>query len=130
MYFWSYGLWKTWLDKYLKESVLEDPSTSNMVNGPKDCSKLNDSTFTILIRPSEDNSGLKSFWEWYAKSWDCWLTHWHSITSIFFLIETIYGNALWSNHLRSEKYVLNFFFRFLNFDSILKFFKKKIAFIA
>ena len=28
---------KTWLDKCLKSSVLEDPSTSNMVNLPKHC---------------------------------------------------------------------------------------------
>ena len=28
---------KTWLDKCLKNLVLEDPSTSNMVNVPKHC---------------------------------------------------------------------------------------------
>ena len=36
---------KTWLDKCLKSLVSEDPSTSNMVNGAKHCSKLNE---TIL----------------------------------------------------------------------------------
>ena len=35
MYFRNYGLRKTWLDKCVKNSVLEDPSTGNMVNGPK-----------------------------------------------------------------------------------------------
>ena len=34
MYFLTYGLGKTWLDKCLQSPVPEDPSTSNMVNGP------------------------------------------------------------------------------------------------
>ena len=37
MYFRNYGLQKTWLDECLKRSVLEDPSTNNVVNGPKHC---------------------------------------------------------------------------------------------
>ena len=37
-----------WLDKCLKSPVLEDPSKSNMVNGPKHCSNLHDSTFIII----------------------------------------------------------------------------------
>ena len=48
MYFWSYGLGKTWLDKRLKSPVSEDPSTSNMVNGPKQCWNLDDSNFTTF----------------------------------------------------------------------------------
>ena len=49
MYFWTYGIRKTWLDKCLKSPVWEDPSTSNMENGPNHCWNLNDSTFTIFI---------------------------------------------------------------------------------
>ena len=30
MYFWTYGIGKTWLDKYLKNPVSEDNSTTNM----------------------------------------------------------------------------------------------------
>ena len=30
MYFWTYGIEKTWLNKCLKNQVSEDPSTSNM----------------------------------------------------------------------------------------------------
>ena len=55
MSFRTYGLRKTWLDKYLRRSVSEDPLTSNMVNGPKYCSKLNKSTFTIFVDLCEDN---------------------------------------------------------------------------
>ena len=51
MYFWTYGLRKTWLDKCLKSPVWEDPSTSNMENGPNHCWNLNDSTFIIFIYP-------------------------------------------------------------------------------
>ena len=49
------------MDKCLKRPVSEEPSTSNMVNGPKHCLELNDTAFTILIHPCEDNAGLKVF---------------------------------------------------------------------
>ena len=68
MFFWTDGLWKTWLDTRLKRIVSEDPSTSDMVNGPRYCLKLNDITFTIFIDPSEGNSFWKSLSEWYANS--------------------------------------------------------------
>ena len=55
MYFWTYGLQKTWLDKCLKSPLLEDTSTSNMVSGPKHCWNLNDGAFIIFIDPREDN---------------------------------------------------------------------------
>ena len=56
MYFWTYGHGKMWLDKCLKSPVSEDPLTSNMLNVPKHCLNLNDSTFTIFIGPCEGNS--------------------------------------------------------------------------
>ena len=42
MYFRNYGLrktWfrKTWLDNCVESPVSEDPSTNNMINGPKHC---------------------------------------------------------------------------------------------
>ena len=40
---------KTCSDKCLKNLVSEDPSTSNMVNGPKHCSNLHHITFIIII---------------------------------------------------------------------------------
>ena len=55
MYFWTYGLRNTWLDKCLKSPVSEDPSTSNTAKGPKNCWKLDDSALTIFIDPCEDN---------------------------------------------------------------------------
>ena len=68
LYFWSYGLQKTWLDKFLKSPISEGPPTSNMVNEPKHFSKLNDSPFAIFIGPCEYSWGLKSLSEPYAKS--------------------------------------------------------------
>ena len=67
MYSRSYGLRKMWLDKYLKSLVSEVPSTSNMVNGPKHCWNVNDSTSAAFIDFCEGNSGWKSLSEWYAK---------------------------------------------------------------
>ena len=55
MYFQNYGLRKTWLDKYLKTAASQYPSTSNMVNGPKNCSNLNDSAFPIFFNHCERN---------------------------------------------------------------------------
>ena len=130
MYFWTYGLRKTWLGKRLKSPLSEDPSTSNMVNGPKHCWNLNDSTFTIFIDRCEENHALKIFCDWYWKSSDCFLTHWLPMTSILFLTEAIYCNIFRCNYLRNEKYFMNFFFNFLNLDSILNIFKKKMTLIA
>ena len=55
MYFLSYQLRNTWLDKCLKSPLSDDLSISNKVNGPKHCSMLNDSIFTIFIDPCEEN---------------------------------------------------------------------------
>ena len=60
MYFLTYGLRKMWLDKCLTVPVSEDPSTSNIVNGPKHCCNLNDSTFIIFIDHCDWNSVDKS----------------------------------------------------------------------
>ena len=60
MYFRNYGHRKTWLGKCLKSPVLEEPLTSNVVNGPKHCFNLNDSTFTMFIDECETNSLGKS----------------------------------------------------------------------
>ena len=68
MYFWTYRLRKTWLDKCLKSLVSEDFSASNMVNGAKHCSKLNETIFTGLISACADSSDCKGLSEWYAKS--------------------------------------------------------------
>ena len=59
--------WKTWLEKCLIGPISEDPSTNNMVNRPKHCWNLNDSTLTIFIDPCESNSGWKSLSELYTK---------------------------------------------------------------
>ena len=42
MYFRNYGLRKTWLDKSLKSSLSEEPSTCNMVNDLKELRNLNE----------------------------------------------------------------------------------------
>ena len=48
MYFRNYGLPKTWLDQSLKSPVSEDPTKSNMVNAPKHCSNLKDTSLPYL----------------------------------------------------------------------------------
>ena len=46
---------KTWTDKCLKSPVSEDPSTSNMVNLPKQCWNLHDSIFIKFIDQCQVN---------------------------------------------------------------------------
>ena len=57
----NYKLRKTWLGICLKSPVSEDPLTGNMVNGPKHCSNLNDSTVTIFSDHFEGKGFGKSF---------------------------------------------------------------------
>ena len=49
MYFRNYGLQKTWLDQCVKGPVSEDPTKSNMVNAPKHCSNLKDTSLPYLL---------------------------------------------------------------------------------
>ena len=130
MYFRTYGLPKTLFVKRLKSDVLEDPSTSNMINGPKRFWNLGESTFTIFIGPCEDSPGWKSFSEWYAKSYDCLLTHSLPIIGILFLTEPIYCNIFRCNYVRNERLFLNFFWHFLHLGSILNIFKKRTTALA
>ena len=55
MYFRNYGLRRTWLDQFLKSPGSGDPSTGNMVTGPKQSCNLNDSTFTTFLDHWEGN---------------------------------------------------------------------------
>ena len=49
MHFRNYGLPKTWLDQCLKSPVSEDSTKSNMVNAPKHCSNLKDTSLPYLL---------------------------------------------------------------------------------
>ena len=64
-----------WLDKCLKSPISENPSTGNMINGPKYCFNPIDSTFTVFIDLYESNWVGKRLWmllsifEMYVKFW-------------------------------------------------------------
>ena len=49
MYFRNYGLPKTWLDQCLKSLFSENRTKSNMVNAPKHCSNLKDTSLPYLL---------------------------------------------------------------------------------
>ena len=49
MYFRNYGLQKTLLDQCLKVPVSDDPTKSNMVNTPKHCSNLKETSLPYLL---------------------------------------------------------------------------------
>ena len=127
MYFWTYGLRKNWLHKCLKRLLSEEFSTSNMVNEPKCCWNLNDSTFTKFIDHCEGNL-VGSYW--CAKSLDCLLTRWLQMTSILFLIETIYCNIFRCNYLRKKKFFFLYFVAFWKSKLNFPHFQKKDHLIA
>ena len=49
MYFRNYGLPKTWLDQCLKSPVSEDSTKSSMVNVPKYCRNLKETSLPYLL---------------------------------------------------------------------------------
>ena len=55
MYLRNYGFQNTWLDKCLWSPVSKNTLTGNVVNKPKHCFNLNESTFTIFIDHCEGN---------------------------------------------------------------------------
>ena len=52
------------------------------------------------------------------------------MTSILFLMEATYCNIFRFKYLRNEIYFLIFFLHFLNLDTILKIFQKKMTLLA
>ena len=102
----------TWLDKCLKSPVSEDSSKKNMVNGLKHCWNLHQSAFIIFIDYCHGNWVGKSLFYWHDKSWECLLAHWMPMTSILFLIGTIWRYQLRCNYLRNKKLFLKFFVLF------------------
>ena len=125
MYFRNYRPRKTQLDKCLKSTVWDDPSTANMVNRPKHWFNLNASIFTIFIDHCEGNWVAKSHSQWHAKSEDFLLTHWLLMISILFLVQTIQWKQFRCIYRKNKKLFLNFFVHFSNLHQILNIFKKR-----
>ena len=130
MYFRTHGLRKPSLHKCLKGPVSEATLTSNKVNGPKHWWNLSYGTFIRFIDTCEENYGWKILSDWYAKSWDCFLTHRLPVTSIPFLTDATYCNIFRCIYLRNDKFFLSLFLHFLNLDSSFKIFNKTTILIA
>ena len=116
---------KTWSDKCLKSPVSDDPLTSNMVNVQKRSWNQHHSIFSIFIDHRQVNWVPKSLSSIHVKSWDCFLTHWLTMKSILFLIETIERYQFRCNYLRKKEHFLNFLLHFWNVYQILNILKKK-----
>ena len=129
MYFSTYGVRKTCLDKCLKNPLSEVPSTSNMVNEPKHSWNLKDSTFTMFINVFEGNWGWKSLWV-ICKILGLFV---NPLTSNdkYSLLNT--GNLLQQFQMQlfqKQKQHPNLFLHFLNFVSIFNILKKTMTLIA
>ena len=130
MHFLTYGIRKTSSDKCFKSPVWEDPSTSNMENGPNHCWNLNDSTFIIFIYPIWRPFRLKkSLWV----IWKILILFFNALTADdkYSFLNT--GNLLQHFQMQlSQKWKIfcQFFLHFRNFDSFLTTFNKKMTLIA
>ena len=99
--------------------------TSNMVNVPKHCWYLHQSTFIRFIDHCQGNWVGKSLSYWQAKSWDCLSADWLSMTSILFLMKTIKRYQFRCSYLRNKKTFSQFFAVFWKPRLNFKHFPKK-----
>ena len=123
MYFWTYGLRKTWLDKSLKSLVSEDPSTSK--HGKR----------AEALLKSERHHLYSIYWSlWNQFRWKRCLLVICKILGLF--VNTLTAEDKFSllnrdnlqEQLRCKywkKAFLNFLFHFRNLDSILNINKKR-----
>ena len=75
---------KTSSDKRLRSPVLEDLSTSNLINVLNHCCVLRQSIFIMFIDHCQVRWAGESLFFWYSKSWDCLLSNWLPMKSILF----------------------------------------------
>ena len=124
IYFRKYGLGKTWFHKYLKSPVLEDSAICNIVNSPKHCWYLLDSTFVIINYYCEENWVGKSLPEWYVKSKDCFFVTLPAEDRYSLLNR---DNLTAPIQMPLPNYIIKFFLRFWNLYRILNIFQKTMA---
>ena len=116
---------KSQSDKCLKSLVLQDASTSKVVNVPKHSWNLHHSIFIIFIDHCQVNRVGNILSYWHAKSGDCLLTHWLPMKSKFFFIGTIYRYQLRCNYLRTKNFFIIFLLQFWNLNYLLNILKKR-----
>ena len=115
----------------LKSPVSEEPSTSKTVNRRNNVEIWTNPPLPYLsVTMKAINSLGKSLSWWYAKYSDCLLTYWLPMTSILFLIGTIYCNIFRYHHRRNKNFFPTFFLHFQNLDWILNIFKKRMTLIV
>ena len=118
---------KRWLDKCLKSTVSEDPSTSNMVKVPKHCWILHHITFIRYFDHFLENRVGKRLSYWHEKSWDCLLARWLHCLVVNRDKLTI---PIQMQLSRKQKIFLNFSLIFWNLNSILNILKKMMTLTA
>ena len=104
---------KTWLDNCLKRLVSDDPFTRNIINVSKHCWNLHHSTFIIFLSHYQRNWVGKSLSYWYAKSWDCLLTHWLPMKNIVLHRDNI-TTTIQTQLSQKQKAFSQFFAAFFN----------------
>ena len=98
---WNYTLEKAELLKWPKSSVSENLWTINMLKGAKHRLNPHGSIFVIVFDHSEKKSASKTLFQKCLKSWGCFLTYLHPMTSILSQEKRVF-NATNSNVIISK----------------------------
>ena len=113
-----------------KKPRLLDPSTSNMVNGPKECWNLDNSTFIIFIDHCERKWSCKKSLFVVCKILGLFVNT-LTIDDKYSLLNRDNLKELIQMQLpKKQKPFCRFFASFLNFTSIFEHFEKKMTLIA
>ena len=116
MYFQSYRLWNTCLDKCLNTPVSKYPSTVNMSKRPKHLWKLHDRGFIIFCDYSEGSWLGKCLCYWCFNRWESFFKPLLLMTSILCAIVRVCRNKFKWNYLKTFYIIL---LNFLNWRQIL-----------
>ena len=122
MYFRNYRRRNKCLDKCLNARIWEDPSTGDMVNGPKNWLNLNESAFIVLSDRCEGNWATKltprdmKILHTFSQHIDCWWQvfpssdkYFTSDDKYFLLVETSEWKQFGCIYLKNKTFFLHVF---------------------
>ena len=102
----------------------------NMLKGSKHLWNLHESSFINFFCHSEESWLGKPLCYWYLNSYDSFLKHWLSMTSILFVIFGVCRNYIKCNYLKDLKHFVRFSVHFWNLHQIFNILKKNMTFIV
>ena len=119
-----------WLVECLKAPVSEHPLEVNVLEGPKDCWTVHDSTFMLTFRSCQTKSDVYQASKSDLKLEDRILTRWCPVTCILVMIKRTSYNKFQCNYLQKQKHFLELLLNFWNVHKIMEILKTKMILIT